>query len=179
MLGCQPLNLKIICFIIFFLSLMLQKFPMPSNCQKNTKLIRFCVVNEISRSLNVFQPFSPFPKFNLSRNILRKKSLVNKYTSSQTCKVWLRSKLTRGFFLSALVYIFRKTEADDNRGVATCKAAYQLYVQTVRLLEQGVNYFFFYFFFLLRTLIASLSDKRALIKDWTKTSTIYVFSNTF
>ena len=43
------------------------------------------------------------------------------------------------------MYIFRKTEADDNRRVATCKAAYQLYVHTVRLLEQGVNFFFFFF----------------------------------
>ena len=76
------------------------------------------------------------------------------------------------------MYIFRKTEADDNRKVGTCKAAYQRYVHTVRLLEQGVNYFF-YTFFLLRTLIASLSDKSALIKDWTKTSTICMFSNAF
>ena len=55
--------------------------------------------------------------------------------------------MIRSFFLSALVYIFRKTEADDNRKVETCKAAYQLYVQTVRLLEQGVNYFFFNFLY--------------------------------
>lgn len=165
-------------FIFFFLPLKLQKFPMPWNCQKNTKLIRFCVVNEISRSLNIFQAFTPFPKLNLSRNIFSEKYLVNMHTSSQTCEVCLRSKIIRSFFLSALVYIFRKTEADNKRKVATCKAVHQLYVQTVRLLEQGVNYFFF-LFFLLWTLIASLSDKRALIREWTRTSTICVFSNAF
>ena len=90
----------------------------------------------------------------------------------------LEIKNYQKFFLSALVYIFRKTEADNKRKVATCKAVHQLYVQTVRLLEQGVNYFFF-LFFLLWTLIASLSDKRALIREWTRTSTICVFSNAF
>lgn len=37
-------------------------------------------------------------------------------------------------------------EADDNRKVATCKAAHQLYVQNVRLLQQGVNYFKFFYY---------------------------------
>ena len=41
--------------------------------------------------------------------------------------LWANSNKQK-FLLSALAYIFGKTETDDSRKVATCKEVYQLYV---------------------------------------------------